>query len=65
MATNAKCEKCDREIAEQPDEYRRKMYLQPGKVLCNDCLAEIGLTPDNSDRTKTFDYTSSNITRFV
>jgi len=65
MATKARCEKCDREIANRPDEYRRKIYVQAGKVLCKDCLVEIGVIPDNADPTMTFAYTSNNVTRVV
>ena len=65
MATNARCEKCDREIAKPPDEYRRKIYVQVGKVLCKDCLVEIGVIPDNADPTMTLGYTSNDVSRVV
>ena len=65
MATKARCEKCDREIANRPDEYRRKIYVQPGRILCKDCLVEIGVTPDDADPTATFDYTSNDVSRMV
>ncbi len=65
MGTNGKRGKCDRKIADRPDEYRRKIYVQPSDVHCKDCLAEIGVTPDNADPTQTYDFTSNNVTRVV
>ena len=65
MAKDARCEKCDREIGDQSNEYRRKIYVQAGKVLCKDCLAEIGVVPDTADPTTTFDYTSNDFSRMV
>ncbi len=65
MGTKAKSGRCDRKIADRPDEYRRKIYVQPGDVHCKDCLAEIGVTPDNADPTQTYYYTSNNVTRVV
>ncbi len=65
MGTNRKSGKGDRKIADRADEYRRKVYVQPGEVVCQDCLADLGVTPDNADPTKTYDYTSNNVSRVV
>ena len=65
MGTNRKSGKGDRKIADRADEYRRKVYVQPGEVVCKDCLADLEVTPDDADPTKTYDYTSNNVTRVV
>jgi hypothetical protein len=65
MTTNARREKADREINDQSGEYRRKIYVQTGKVQCKDCLAEIGVVPGTTDPTTTFDYTSNDVSRVV
>ena len=45
-----KCEKCDREFHEdKAREYPGKVYVHKGKVLCEDCLLEMGVMPDTAE----------------
>ena len=44
------CEKCDREFKEdEAMEYPGKLYVHKGKVMCEDCLVEMGVMPDTAD----------------
>jgi hypothetical protein len=60
-----KCEKCDREFSEQPDEYPGKVYVHHEKVLCEDCLVDMGVEPGTADPSKTFIYTHSDLFRVI
>lgn len=45
-----KCEKCDREFHEDKShEYPGKAYVHKGKVLCEDCLIDMGVMPDSAE----------------
>jgi hypothetical protein len=55
----AKCEKCDREFSDQPNEYPCKVYVHHGAVICEDCLVDMGVEPDGADPNKTFIYTQT------
>jgi hypothetical protein len=50
-----KCEKCDREFNDQDAfEYPGKLYVHQGKVLCEDCLIDMGVSPDGADSYRTY-----------
>ena len=41
----AKCEKCDREFQDgKAIEYPGKVYVHKGKVVCEDCLVDMGVS---------------------
>ena len=60
---NVKCKKCDREFSEQPNEYPGKVYVHHNEILCEDCLVDMGITPDTADPEKTYLYTRSDLYR--
>jgi len=44
------CEKCNIEFKEDKAlEYPGKLYVHKGKVLCEDCLVDMGVMPDTAD----------------
>ena len=46
---SVKCEKCDREFKESEAlEYPGKVYVHKGKVMCDDCLVDMGVTTDSA-----------------
>jgi len=47
----AKCVNCDREFSDQPNDYPGRLYLHHGKVICEDCLVDVGVEPDSADPT--------------
>ncbi len=61
----ARCEKCDREFSDQPTEYPGKVYVHHGKMICEDCLIDMGVTPDTADPTGTFIYTHTDLFRVI
>jgi hypothetical protein len=61
----AKCEKCDREFSDQPNEYPGKVFVHHGKIICEDCLVDMGVTPDSTDPNTTFIYTHTDLFRVV
>lgn len=42
---HVRCEKCDREFEEQ---YPENVYVHQGRVICKDCLVEMGVMPDTA-----------------
>jgi len=58
-----KCEKCGREFSDQPNEYPGKVYVHHGKILCEECLVDMGVTPDTADPEQTYLYTRSELYR--
>ena len=57
----AKCEKCDREFSEEPNEYPGKVYIHHGEILCEDCLMNMGVLPDHADSEHTKLLTEINL----
>ena len=49
----AKCDKCDREFSEEPNEYPGKVYVHHNQILCEDCLVNMGVLPDHDDSAHT------------
>ncbi len=50
MAKEIKCDKCDREFSEEEAmEYPGKVHVHKGRVVCEDCLVEMGVMPDAAD----------------
>jgi hypothetical protein len=62
---NTKCEKCDREFSEEPNEYPGKVYVHHGKIICEDCLVDMGVEPDTANPAETFIYTHTDLFRVV
>jgi hypothetical protein len=45
-----KCEKCGCEFSDdEAMEYPGKVYVYRGKVICEDCLIAMGVSPDDAD----------------
>ena len=51
-----RCDKCDREFTDDPNPHPGKVYMHHGKPICEDCLVDMGITPDTADPTKTYIY---------
>lgn len=44
------CEKCDREFSEEEArQYPNKVRVYHGKVICETCLMDMGVSPDETD----------------
>ena len=45
-----KCEECDREFSENHAmEYPEKVHVHNGRIMCADCLADMGISLDETD----------------
>lgn len=59
------CEKCDREFHDdKAREYAGKVYVHKGKVLCKDCLIEMGVMPDSAEPYSVYLKTIADMGRF-
>ena len=43
------CTKCNREFKSDEAIYPGKVYVHKGKVMCKDCLVDIGVMPETAD----------------
>ncbi len=47
---NIKCEKCDREFKEEEArQYPNKVRVYRGKLICEDCLVDMGVSLNEAD----------------
>jgi len=59
---DVKCEKCDREFTEDKNhEYPGKVYIYKSKVMCEDCLVDMGVSLNEADPYGTYDKTRGDI----
>ena len=62
MDKNVRCEKCDREFSpEEAIEYPGKVHVHKGKVMCEDCLIDMGVSLDEADPYSTYVKARQNI----
>ena len=63
---NIKCEKCDREFKEEEArQYPNKVRTYRGKLICEDCLVDMGVTPNETDPYWTYLETRTDINRLA
>ncbi len=60
-----KCDKCDREFQDQPNEYPGKVYVHHNSIMCEDCLMDMGVMPDSANPESTYLYTRTDLYRVV
>ncbi|MFC1899178.1 hypothetical protein ACFLXP_02490 [Chloroflexota bacterium] len=47
---NIKCDKCDREFKEEEaKQYPNKIRTYRGKLVCEECLVDMGVSPQSTD----------------
>ena len=57
-----RCEKCDREFSqEEAFQYPGKVRVYKGKVMCEDCLIDMGVSLDETDPYATYIKTRTDI----
>jgi hypothetical protein len=62
---DVKCEKCDREFKEkEAKEYPGKVYVHQGKVMCEDCLIDMGVMPDSANAYAVYTKTITDLGKF-
>ena len=50
-----KCEKCDREFSEEKNQnYPGKIYVHKGKMVCETCLVDMGVSLDEAHPYQTY-----------
>ena len=50
-----KCEKCDREFSEgEAIEYPGKVHVHKGTIICENCLVDMGISPDEAQPYQTY-----------
>ena len=50
-----RCDKCDREFSEsEAFEYPGKVHVLKGKIMCEDCLIDMGVSLDEADPYATY-----------
>ena len=59
------CEKCDREFKEEGVPYPGKVHVHKGKVICEDCLIDMGVSIDEAEPYQTYIQTHSDFDRDV
>ncbi|MFC1900987.1 hypothetical protein ACFLYN_05280 [Chloroflexota bacterium] len=57
-----KCEKCDLEFSQdEAIEYPGKVHVHKGKVMCADCLIDMGVSLDETDPYMTYVKTRTDL----
>ena len=57
-----KCEECDREFShDEAIEYPGKVHVHKGKVMCADCLIDMGVSLDETDPYMTYIKTRTDL----
>ncbi len=51
---DVKCEKCDREFTEEVVDHPNKVHVYHGKVMCEDCLVDMGVSLDEATPYQTY-----------
>ena len=60
-----KCEHCEIEFSDQPNQYPGKVYMHKGEAICEDCLVEMGVLPDHAEAEHTHLITQNLLYRRV
>ncbi|MBI4267689.1 MAG: hypothetical protein HY662_02775 [Chloroflexi bacterium] len=63
---DVKCDKCDREFKEEEaHEHPGKVRVYRNKVMCEDCLIDLGVTPDEAEPYWTYIRTRTDFNRMI
>ena len=66
MDTNVKCEKCNHEFkAEEARQYPNKVRVHHGKVICESCLVDMGVSLNETDPYWTYIQTRTDLGRII
>ena len=62
---NIKCNKCDCEFTDQPNNSPAKVYVHKGEMVCEHCLMDMGVSPDTANPQETYLYTRDDLYRVL